>query len=244
MRAGVALTHDARAESSRRQRRRLPESVSRAAEKLREVGLRYGVQLALARLIPVGWFRAGRLLVYVLEPEPQAGSRPPRDEGLRWAVPTELELLASFGHSRETLEERLARGDRAFVLVQGAELVGYAWFRSGMYEEDGLGVRFSAPAGDVWLYDAMVGARERGRGHYARLLEGAADALAREGVRRIWVAVETLNRASVEAHSRGGGRAAHRIRLIRLCGVSWLSGEPRARRLWLREWPLVRVGGS
>src|SRR4029453_10433584 len=134
---------------------------------------------------------AGTLVVLALDTRDRRGAGLRRDDpGLRWAGPQDVDLLGSFGHSRATLEARLSRGDRAFVMLEGRELLGYVWFRSGAYDDDGLGVRFRMEPAEVWLYDAMMARRVRGQGLYGRLVEAAAAALEGAGVERIWVAVE------------------------------------------------------
>jgi GNAT superfamily N-acetyltransferase len=212
--------------------------VTRVLEKLREVGIRYAVQIALARFLPVGWFRAGSLVVFALDPA-AARLAPLGDAGLvlRWASRGDAELLAGFGHSRATLEERLSRGDRAFVMYRESELLGYVWFCGGVYEDDGLGIRFRMRPAEVWLYDAMIARGQRGRGLYAALLNAATGSLAREGVARVWIAVEAHNRNSVEAHIRGGAIPLCTLRLVRLFGVSRLGGAA------LPDIPRYRVGG-
>ena len=198
--------------------------MSRVYEKLQEVGLRYFAQTTLQRIVPTDWLRAGSLVVLLLEPEKGRAPSDTSDRVSRFASRGDLELLGAFGHSRETLESRLGRGDRVFVLQRGAQLLGYAWFRSGVYEEEGLGIRFRIQDDEAWLYDAMIARSERGRGLYPGLLAAAGAALASTGVARIWIAVEALNRNSVEAHVRGGARPVATLRLFRVFGRSWLSG--------------------
>jgi ribosomal protein S18 acetylase RimI-like enzyme len=218
-------------------------ALSRAHRKLREVGLLYSLQILVARALPAGWFRAGGLAVLAFDPAaaPLAG-RPMRGGGeLRWAGPREHELLGRFGHSRATLEARLGRGDRAYVMLEGDELLGYVWFRGGLYDDDGLGIRFRMEPGEVWLYDAMVARGRRGRGLYATLLRAAAAALGNEGLARIWVAVESANRNSLEAHLRAGAEPLHTLHLVRALGVTWIvhASAPGIHRLWLGRWPEI-----
>jgi GNAT superfamily N-acetyltransferase len=218
-------------------------ALRQARRKLREVGLLYSLQILVARVLPPGWFRAGGLVVLSLDPAAAPPASEPAREGeaLRWAGAADLALLERFGHSRATLEGRLARGDRVFVLLERGTLIGYVWIRLSEYDDDGLGILFRMDPDEVWLYDAMVAVEQRGRGLYTRLLRAASAALARAGIARIWIAVESLNRNSLEAHVRAGAHPRHRLRLARVLGLTWIlrSSVRDLPRLWLGRWPEI-----
>jgi GNAT superfamily N-acetyltransferase len=215
--------------------------MGRAVRKLREVGPLYAVQLALARFVPVGWLRIGRLVVLELDAgrasEPETASA----ESFRWADQRDLELLGAFGHGRDELLSRLTRGDHVFVATSGDTLLGYAWFRRNEYDEESVGIRFTLGPEERWLYDAMVASESRGRGIYARLLRAAAVALQREGVARIWIAIEARNRNSLAAHERGGAHRVCDFRLWRILGVGLLLGSlPGGVARWsIGRWPQI-----
>src|SRR4029453_10066031 len=162
------------------------------------------------------------------------------DEIFRFANQEELPLLASFGHERATLEARLDRGDRAFVMVRGSELLGYAWFCRDAYEEQSLGIRFRMGPGEIWLYDAMIARAHRRRRLYPTLLRAAAAALFAADVGRIWIAVEARNQNSIEAHVRGGARRIQTLDLVRILGICRLvAGGGGAPRWSAGPWPEV-----
>ncbi|MFO0687467.1 MAG: GNAT family N-acetyltransferase [Myxococcota bacterium] len=188
--------------------------LDRVIAKLREVGPRYAIVLLLSRFVPPHVLSASRIVVLHL-PTSEVRRKDPIG---RWADSDELPLLTGFGHEIATLVERFARGDRAWIMVEGDRLVGYCWFTQGDYHDEATGLAFPSHPGEVWLYDAMVHRDQRGRGIYPRLLAGAARQLGREGVRGIRIIVEALNRNSIRAHEAGGAVVREAIRAVTLFG--------------------------
>jgi GNAT superfamily N-acetyltransferase len=179
----------------------------------------------------------------ILALEVERAAKPAFSESVafRWADHRDLDLLQSLGHSASTLEARLSQGDLPFVMLSDSELVGYVWFRAHLYDEESLGIRFRMTPNETWLYDAMVSKAWRGQGLYRGLLGAASFALRQKGVQRVWVAVETLNRNSVEAHRRAGAVPICTLGLVRVFGVTRLFG-PRlsgVARWSFGRWPEI-----
>ena len=96
--------------------------LSRARRKLREVGLAYAIQLAFRRMTPARFFRSARYALLTLEPK-LAHTGIDFGEGQRWARPDDGALLRAFGHSQETIDERLADG----TYGESMQLQNIAW---------------------------------------------------------------------------------------------------------------------
>ena len=106
----------------------------------------------------------------------------PDDEApdVRWATLADLPLLLAGERDEEMLRARFARGDRVAILGDD-ELVGYAWYREGEYDEQCILFRLGPR--EVWGYDAWVAEDHRSRGHATRMLRGISRALAGRGSR-------------------------------------------------------------
>lgn len=193
-------------------------TVGRAIRKLREVGVRYWMLLAIQRIVPARLFSVNHLVVLCL---PTDRATDADAVSGRWARECDVETLIQFGHSRHELDRRLVRGDRAWALIEADRLVGYCWFTTHDYLDVGSGLVFPSPKDGVWLYDAMVDREHRGRGIYPRILSGAARQLASEGTRSIWIIVDSLNRNSIRAHEAAGARIRFRAGVWTLFGHRW-----------------------
>ncbi|MEZ4330521.1 MAG: GNAT family N-acetyltransferase [Myxococcota bacterium] len=199
------------------------QTLRRAIRKLREVGFAYSAALALRRIVPA-WLLSVSDLVVLRLPTDRATAA--ESAAGRWARAGDVAALMAFGHARSELDRRLARGDRAWALVESGQLLGYCWFTQHDYHDAGSGVVFPRAANEVWLYDAMVDRDLRGRGLYPRILSGAAHQLGDEGVRSIWIIVDSLNRNSIRAHEAAGASVRYRVRVWTVLGRRWENRAP------------------
>ena len=186
---------------------------SRLSRKIREVGLRHTIELLAWSIFPPAVFRFVRMRVLELAPS----TAEPSGEAY-WAKGGDAALQA-FGHTPETIARRLADGARVCVASDSIQTLGYVWFESPHLEED-LGLRFIMGERETWLYDAMVNPECRGRGIYPRLVRRAAYDLGRDGIERILIAVETVNRNSIRSHQAAGATIIGTITSLRLLGMT------------------------
>jgi hypothetical protein len=161
----------------------------------------------------------------VLELLPEITAPGVLDERIGWAVPTDCHALSTLGHPVDVLQQRLNAGARACVLTGPEGVLAYVWFNGPQHEEANLGVRFHLAKGEMWLFDAMVKADRRGQGLYPTLLRDAAHELARQGVERILIAIDTGNHNSIRAHRAVGARPLGTVWSARLLGFT-LVGDP------------------
>lgn len=158
--------------------------------KVREAGAAYTVYRSL-QLIAPRVFRLDRFTVYTRF---IGSASPPRVRaGVRWATQDDFGQLASLQPVR-VVEDCLARGDRACVVVRDGELIAYIWCSFGAYED--IGLRFELAPDEVWLHDGKVAHAHRGRGHFPRLMRNAYADLAAEGITRTLLTIDDFNRNS------------------------------------------------
>ena len=102
----------------------------------------------------------------------------------------------------------LVRDERRIVHSSWVALVA-AWTRE-------LRGYVAPPEGDAYVYESFTRADARGQGVYPFALHGIRASLGAEGVRKVWVAAEADNPASVRAITKAGfvetGRITYRRR--------------------------------
>jgi GNAT superfamily N-acetyltransferase len=236
-------------------RPRAPESLSttgalprygpwrRLARKVREVGIRYTAILVARALIPMSIFGFTRMVI--LEILTQGMTHPiDADEKVRWAGPMDIHDLEALGHRPEALEGRFAAGARSCILADDHTILAYVWFHGPYHDEEDLSVRFTLSGGELWLFDAMVRTDQRGRGIYPRLLRQAVRQLAREGVRRILISIESANRNSIRAHRIAGAEVIGTISSLRILGFTFIHHSRHIRVAWTGRAGYVRLPSS
>jgi GNAT superfamily N-acetyltransferase len=217
----------------------------RLSRKINEVGLRYTLALLLRVVIPPAVLRLTRMVILELVPTGAVAPIDRVDAGaIRWASPIDVDALQALGHPAEVLERRLAEGARACLFAEAAAVLGYVWFEGAAHDEENLGVRFTLTAGEIWLFDAMVEAEQRGRGIYPKLLRAAAADLRREGFRRILIAIEVANRNSLRAHQAGGAVPIATVAAVRILGVTIVRHGRGIQLGWTGRRGYVRVPTS
>jgi GNAT superfamily N-acetyltransferase len=191
----------------------------------------YTLTLGMRIVIPAVVFRMTRMAI--LEILPHDTSAPlGAGQSIRWAGSRDSRRLEAFGHKPEVLQRRFAAGARACILTEGETLLAYVWFHGPHHDEEDLGVRFFLAKGEIWLFDAMVRADQRGRGLYPTLLRAATRDLRREGVHRILIAIETANSNSLRAHQAAGARPIRAVSGLRLFGFTFVRHGCCFRAAW------------
>ena len=191
----------------------------------------YTLTLGMRVLIPVAVFRFMRMSILQILPH-DLTAPVVADERIRWAVPQDSRRLEAFGHGPDVLQRRFAAGARVCILIERELVLAYVWFHGPHHDEEDLGVRFSLAPGEIWLFDAMVKADQRGRGLYPRLLEAATRDLGRDGVRRILIAIETANRNSLHAHLAAGAESIGIVCGLRILGFTFVRHGRSFRAAW------------
>ena len=208
---------------ARRWRRRL----GTARRLRRTAGVRGVAFLLLQRSAPSPWIHPEWFTV--LEHETRASAAGDLDGRVRWGGPGDLPALLAGGRDEATLRARFARGDRVAILDDG-EASGYAWYRTGEYDEQGIIFRLGP--GEAWGYDGWIAEDARGRGNARRLLRGASRALGAEGVTRVLLSVNNTNGPSLRATRASGRVPIASIWMLRVFGLSvrreaWEGATPR-----------------
>jgi GNAT superfamily N-acetyltransferase len=120
--------------------------------------------------------------------------------------------------SPATFRARLSHTTRCWLVVEGARLLHASWVTlEGAWTRE-LRRWIAPPSGDAYIYESFTRADARGRGAYPRVLAGIAAWAARSGLRRLWVAVEADNHASLRAVGKAGFSPAFTIDFHRRWG--------------------------
>jgi hypothetical protein len=204
-----------------RWRRRL--ATARGMSRL--AGARGVAYLLLQRAAPSPWVHPEWFVVL----EHRTGTVAGADAGMRWGTIDDLPRLLAGERDEPVLRERFARGDRVALIPDG-DLVAYAWYRHGVYDENGI--LFRMPADTVWGYDGWVAEHYRRQGLYTALLRGVSRSLAEEGIHRVLLGIDHLNEPSLRAARAGGRVPIGSIWMLRVLGVSlrreaWAGERPR-----------------
>jgi GNAT superfamily N-acetyltransferase len=123
----------------------------------------------------------------------------------------DIGLLARLtGREPDVVRARLGQANRAYVARIGAEIVGYGWSAARDVAIGELGLGFTLPSGDRYLWDFATLPVWRGRGVYPHLLqailrseEGAAS--------RFWIGYDWDNVASARGVARAGRRVVAEV---------------------------------
>jgi ribosomal protein S18 acetylase RimI-like enzyme len=198
----------------------LPEWAQRAEKlrtRIRARGVSEVVELAKTRAREALW-SAQRLLVLV---RATGGHVPSSAElVLREATDADAQSYArDIGtDSPATFRARVDEGTRCWLVQSGARIVHATWMTSDGAWTRELAACVRPPAGEAYVYESFTHPSARGRGIYPFALTGIAARLGERGVRRLWVAVEVDNLASLRAVSKAGFEAAFEISYSRRLG--------------------------
>ena len=105
-------------------------------------------------------------------------------------------MLRKF-QSEAAIAEEIAAGSRYFLIELGGEAVGYFAFRP------------EADRGQMFLSKLYVRKAHRRRGLARRALEFVEQECRRQGLSRIWLAVNKHNHGAIAAYERLGFRTSH-----------------------------------
>jgi L-amino acid N-acyltransferase YncA len=189
----------------------------------------YGVRRALAR-------SGGRLALikYYLVAQPIAAAprvpeRLARSIVRRPVVAGEA-VLAQFPVPAQVIHARFAQGARCLGAFKDRELVAYAWWMEGPYDEDEVRTRFvPLPAAhSAWDFDVYVDPRHRLGLAFARLWDELSGRLRAQGVRWTMSRISAFNTASLAAHRRLGARVVASVTYLVLgsCQLTFSTTRP------------------
>lgn len=120
--------------------------------------------------------------------------------------------------SRSTFAARLTEATRCFLVEAEGRLVHATWMTtSGAWTREVRGY-LRPPSGDAYVYESFTRADARGRGVYPYALEHISAALHGRGIKRMWVAVEAHNAASLRAVAKAGFEPSFEISYRRSAG--------------------------
>lgn len=106
--------------------------------------------------------------------------------------------------SRSTFRARLVDGTACYLVMAGDRAVHATWCTTtGAWTRE-IEALLMPPAGDAYVYESYTRPEVRGRGVYPYALRQIAADLSERAVRRVWVAVEASNAASLRAVAKAG----------------------------------------
>lgn len=127
--------------------------------------------------------------------------------------------------SADTFTKRLAPDVRCFVAESDGKLLHSSWVTTSAAWTREIGMYLGPPLGDAYVYESFTRADARGRGIYPLALAGILTAMAGEGIKRVWVGVESGNLASRRAMEKAGFTEGFRVEFGRKLGKLWV-GAP------------------
>lgn len=145
-------------------------------------------------------------------------------EGLRVAASEDAGLIAELaGLDPNEARRRLTTHHRAYLAYIGAAPVAYGWVALEGADIGELGVQFTLPAGNRYLWDFATLPAWRGRGIYPRLLQAILRAEV-ENVDRFWIIYAPENGASQSGIEKAGFRFAGELSFRREGGTGLVAG--------------------
>ena len=129
----------------------------------------------------------------------------PRLPGMRARATTEPRPLAWLtALDPLDIRDRLASGHRPYVARLDDVPVAYGWVAGAGATIGELGVSFTLPRGDRYLWDFVTLPAWRGRGIYPHLLRAIITAEAAAGAARLWIIHAPENPASARGITKAG----------------------------------------
>jgi GNAT superfamily N-acetyltransferase len=183
----------------------------------------------LARARVAEWIRSEEELIMLVrdsgEPTPELRHDP--DLALRIAGPSDGELYArAIGtDSAATFRRRLNSTTRCFLVEGAGVLLHASWVTTGAAWTREIRAYVVPPPGDAYVYESFTAPEARGRGVYPFALAGICSWGEREGVERVWVAVESGNAPSLRAITKAGFRPSYKMSYERRWGRLTLTVE-------------------
>jgi GNAT superfamily N-acetyltransferase len=160
------------------------------------------------------------LILYVRPPAPLTTDR--ASENLRFvkASPADgVRYARDIGtESPSTFRARLAPDVHCYLVTEGDTVLHSSWLTtSGAWTRE-IGSYLSPPPGDAYVYESFTGPRARGRGIYPFALAGIMDRCKGDGVKLVWVGVESRNAPSIRAITKAGFEEGFRLPYARRYG--------------------------
>ncbi|MGH2749766.1 MAG: GNAT family N-acetyltransferase [Actinomycetota bacterium] len=106
--------------------------------------------------------------------------------------------------SKVTFAGRLSHTTHCFFVSDGRKMLHATWVTTRAAWTRELGGYLLVPEGDCYVYESFTRSDARGRGIYPFVLKGICAWAAAQGLRRVWVGVESANAASRRAVSKAG----------------------------------------
>lgn len=106
--------------------------------------------------------------------------------------------------SRSTFRARLVAGTTCYLVIADDRAVHATWCTTTAAWTREIDALLVPPAGDAYVYESYTRPEVRGRGVYPYALRQIAADLSTRALRRVWVAVEESNSASVRAVTKAG----------------------------------------
>lgn len=130
--------------------------------------------------------------------------------GLAIELARDLDLLAELsGLPLSEVQARVDAGHRPYLARLGGLPVAYGWVATRSASIGALGISFSVPLGNRYLWDFATLPRWRGRGIYPRLLQ--AILMHEGGASRFWIGHDAPNLASARGILKAGFTRAGEI---------------------------------
>ena len=141
--------------------------------------------------------------------------------------------------SPRTFRARLDDATQCWLVTEGPSLIHASWVTSEAAWTRELRRWITPPPRAAYIYESFTKAEARGRGAYPRVLSGIVSWAAREGVERLWIAVENKNQASLRAVTKAGFAAAYTVGYQRSWGR--LSVDPAVGEMADSAGTMIRV---
>jgi GNAT superfamily N-acetyltransferase len=106
--------------------------------------------------------------------------------------------------SASTFAARLTDTTRSFLVTDGSKVLHATWVTTRSAWTRELGGYLVVPEGDCYVFESFTRSDARGRGIYPFGLKGICAWAAQQGLKRVWVGVESGNTASLRAVAKGG----------------------------------------
>jgi GNAT superfamily N-acetyltransferase len=106
--------------------------------------------------------------------------------------------------SASTFAARLTDTTRSFLVTDGSKVLHATWVTTRSAWTRELGGYLVVPEGDCYVFESFTRSDARGRGIYPFGLKGICAWAAQQGLKRVWVGVESGNAASLRAVAKGG----------------------------------------
>jgi RimJ/RimL family protein N-acetyltransferase len=120
--------------------------------------------------------------------------------------------------SAATFQRRLTVGTRCFLVTDGGKLLHASWVATDRSWAREIRAYLVPPPGSEYVYESFTRADARGRGIYPFALKNIVSIAAKDGLEKVWIAVEADNEPSKKAISKAGFELAFEVSYRRRWG--------------------------